>query len=263
MNPLYVPRSTAGVFICDASDIAWQDAGKPGIALKPVRFDAERGEYLGLVGFEAMVRSGTHQHQAVASSYFVDGALVDHQGAAHAGQVGINLKGATHDAIAYRKTLLVSKLEGPVTYLPGEGEVFSLHAGAHLDEFETPSRDSLPDINVQVDALAEQATGIDGVARRMIFDYAGTAQTRRLVELSLRPRSVIRRFVTTARTELWIHGGAISVNGAVAHPNCFAIIEAATEVDITSRFGARLLAWAEGPVRWLQRPEAAELFGFG
>jgi hypothetical protein len=262
MTPQYVPHSKAGVFVCDAGAVPWQDAGKAGIMLKPIRFDGERGEFLGLVGFDAMARSGTHQHQAVASSYFIDGALVDHQGAAHAGQVGINLKGATHDAIAYRKTLLVSKLEGPVTYLPGEGEVFSLHAGAYLDSFETPDRNSLPDINVDVGALTECATGFDGVARRVIFDYAGTPERRRLAELSLRPRTSIDRFVTGARTELWIHGGAISINGQVAHANCFVIIEPQTEVGIASRFGARLLAWAEGPARWLERRDTPELFGF-
>jgi hypothetical protein len=84
-----------GVYVFDPAEMAWQDAGKTGVAQKTGRRDGERGWFLGLIGMEPMVRSGLHQHQGVATSYFVDGGLTDYQGAIRTGEVGINLKGAT------------------------------------------------------------------------------------------------------------------------------------------------------------------------
>ena len=247
MQQVYAMTGKHGVFVCDASTIPWQGAGKDGISLKPVRYDGERGQFLGLVGFEPFVRSGTHQHQGVASSYFIDGALTDHQGTASAGEVGVNLKGATHDAIAYRKTLLVSRLEAPVLYLPQEEQLSLVHAGAHQQDFETPDVAAPADLNIRVADLAATQVGIDGIARRMVFDYAGCDDDHRLIELSIRARSALPAWRAAQRIELWLHGGAITVNGQQAWGNCFVIIEPDTEVTMASRFGARMLLWADAP----------------
>ncbi len=249
MQTVFKPVSRAGVFICDAAQLDWQPAGKPGISLKPVRYDAEQGQFLGLVGFEAMVRSGTHQHQGVATSYFIDGALTDHQGSACAGEVGVNLRGATHDAIAYRKSLLVSRLEAPVLYLPEEDHLSLVHAGASQAAFETADVDALTDLNICVDQQTQIETGVSGVRRRMIFDYAGCEQDRRLLELQLRARCAAVHWRSASRVELWVHGGGIVLNGQALWGNCFAIIEPDTTIQIESRFGARLLVWADGPIQ--------------
>lgn len=266
MQQVYAPTGKQGVFVCDASSLEWQSAGKEGISLKPVRYDSERGQFLGLVGFEPLVRSGTHQHQGVASSYFVDGALTDHQGSASAGEVGVNLKGATHDAIAYRKTLLVSRLEAPVLYLPQEDHLALVHAGARHQMFETPDVDAPPDLNIRVTDLAAVPTGVDGVNRRMVFDYAGCDDDHRLIELGLRPRSALPRWRAAQRVEFWVHGGGLTVNGQPAWGNCFVIIEPNTEVLLDSRFGARLLVWADGPATVLSAEGVSRalnnLFGF-
>ena len=94
--------------------LKWQTAGKAGLALKPVREDREKGRFLGLVGFEPVTRSGLHQHLGVATSFILDGGLTDYQGAIELHEAGINLKGATHDAVAYQRSLMVSRLEAPV-----------------------------------------------------------------------------------------------------------------------------------------------------
>lgn len=248
MQTVFSPQCRQGVFVCDASALEWQPAGKPGIVLRPVRYDGARGEFLGMVGFDPLVRSGTHQHQGVASSYFVDGALTDHQGSAVAGEVGINLKGATHDAIAYRKSLLVSRLEGPVLYLPEEDHLSLVHAGARHEGFETLNVDAPTDLNIRLDGQALVETGAAGVRRRLVFDYAGCADNHRLIEWQLRARSALPAWKTTQRVELWIHGGGLLLNGQPMWGNCFAIIEPDTEVLIESRFGARVLVWADGPV---------------
>ncbi len=269
MQSVFNPVTRQGVFVCDASQIDWQPAGKPGISLKPVRYDADNGQFLGLVGFEAMVRSGTHQHQGVATSYFVDGALTDHQGSAEAGEVGVNLLGATHDAIAYRKSLLVSRLEAPVLYLPEEDHLSLVHAGARHAAFETREVDALTDLNICVNQQVQIDTGVAGVRRRMIFDYAGCADDRRLLELQLRARCEPLRWRSSSRIELWVHGGGLMLNGQPLWGNCFAIVEPDTTVQIESRFGARLLVWADGPVQpgsdHLQadsQQRSSDLFGF-
>ena len=269
MHGVFMPVARHGVFVCDASQIDWQAAGKPGISLKPVRYDAENGQFLGLVGFEPMVRSGTHQHQGVATSYFVDGALTDHQGCAQAGEVGVNRKGATHDAIAYQKSLLVSRLEAPVLYLPDEEQLSLVHAGARQANFETDDVHALTDLNINVNQQVQLETGVRGVRRRMIFDYADCENDRRLLELQVQARATTLHWCSSARVELWVHGGGIVLNGQSLWGNCFAIIEPDTPVQVESRFGARILVWADGPVlagSELTRASAlatsSDLFGF-
>lgn len=259
-----------GAYVYDPATLDWHEAGKTGVVQKVVRRDDERGRFLGLIGMEPMVRSGLHQHQGVATSYFVDGGLTDYQGAILAGQVGINLKGATHDAIAYARTLFVARLEGPVTYPPQDGPLHGLHAGARHALLANPAPDVPPDINVSIDALPAQGTGCDGVVRRTVFDYAPTSDDHRMVQLSIRPQSRMPRLVVTGHTELWIRGGLLEVDGRVAHAGCFVILEPTAEVSLASPFGALVLAWAEGPCHWIDPPAGvdgapparADLFGY-
>ncbi|HRH93635.1 MAG TPA: hypothetical protein PKV72_03840 [Candidatus Peribacteria bacterium] len=92
-----------------------------------------------------------HQHRGVATSFVLDGALVDFAGPISLHQAGINLHGATHDAIAYQHTLLVSRLEGPVVYPASRGTLTGLHAGSRHAEFGNPAPEASPDINVAVE----------------------------------------------------------------------------------------------------------------
>lgn len=264
--PLVLDRAASrrGVYLVDATGLPWRDAGASGIALRTVREDRVAGQFLGLVGFEPLARSGLHQHQGVATSFFVDGGLTDHSGSAGLHEAGINLKGATHDAIAYRRTLLVSRLEAPVTYPPESGALSTLHSGAFHARIADPAPDVPPDLNVRVDALAAVPLAMPGATRRMVFDYAGTGSAHRMTQLSLRPGTVLPAFETGALVELWVRGGAITIDGRSAHGNCFVVIEPGARPRIASPYGAVLLAWSEGPMRWLdQAPAAAgDLFGF-
>ena len=71
----------------------------------------------------------------VASSFVVQGGLTDYHGAVRLHQAGINVKGSTHDAIAYEQTVLASRLEGPVLYPPA-GEITGVHAGSRYGDFK-------------------------------------------------------------------------------------------------------------------------------
>ncbi len=242
--------------IIDMAQRPWQATANPGLWLKPVRDDAALGQFLGLVRFDAQARSGLHQHQGVATSFVIDGGLTDYHGSIGLHQAGINVRDSTHDAVAYQHTVLVSRLEGPVSYPPRDA-ISGVHSGSYSAEFVNPDPDVPPEINVEVDALALHETGIAGVRSQLIFDYAGTGSAHRMLQLHLRPTCSLA-FQTSALTEFWVRGGNLLINGQAAYANCFVCLPADIQVEIESPFGALLLLWAEGAPK--QAPGA--LFGF-
>lgn len=264
--PLLLDRSRTrgGVHVVDAADLTWRGTGRPGLALRCVREDRAAGQFLGLVGFEPLARSGLHQHQGVATSFFVDGGLTDHSGSAGLHDAGINLAGATHDAVAYQRTLLVSRLEAPVSYPLEDGPASQLHTGAFNAVIVNARPEVPPDLNVPVDALQPVHLPLPGTVRRTVFDYAGTGSAHRFSQLTLRPGTAWPRFEAASLLELWVRGGAVTLDGRTAHANCFAVIEPGARVQLAAPFGAVLLAWSEGPVQWPDA-DAARLgdpFGF-
>lgn len=261
IQPSYQRAAAGRVHVFDAAALPWQATANPGLKLKAVRNDDAQGEFLGLVAFAPFVRSAVHQHTGVATSFVVDGGLTDYHGSLTLHQVGINVRGSTHDAISYQSTVLVSRLEGPVLYPPEEGEPSGVHAGSRLQSFVNPDPDVPPEVNVSIDPLPREATGITGVARQGVFDYAGTGTARRMVQLHWRPTTA----TPTARAgdwiELWVRGGELLVNGQRAWANCFVVIEPGASFELRAPYGACAIAWAEGREAW---PDgvAGNLFGF-
>jgi len=253
------------VHVYDAADLAWQSAGKSGLALKPVREDREKGRFLGLVGFEPVTRSGLHQHLGVATSFVLDGGLTDYYGAVTLHEAGINLKGATHDAVAYRKTLLVSRLDAPVVYPAETGRDFALHIGPRFGEIRNAHPELAPDINVAVDRLPAEPTLVAGVTRKTIFDYALSAGEHRYVQMAMLPGSSVPAFKTRAPLEIWVRAGDLRLGGKLACGNCFALVEPGTTVALASDFGALFHAWSDAPIDWLDgatKAQRPDLFGF-
>jgi len=264
-----MPRPAAvskSVHVYDAEGLKWQTAGKAGLALKPVREDRDQGRFLGLVAFEPATRSGLHQHLGVATSFILDGGLTDYQGSVRLHEAGINLKGATHDAVAYQRSLMVSRLEAPVIYPLETGRDYALHSGPRFGEIRNPNPELPPDINIAVDRLPVLPTAISGVTRRMIFDYALSQGEHRYVQLGMLPGSATPRFTTRAPLELWLRAGDLRVGGAVAYANCFVIVEPGATIEIASSFGALFHAWSEGPTDWADgsagKTARSDLFGF-
>lgn len=255
-------RSASAVRVYDAATLEWQTAGKTGLALKPVREDREKGRFLGLVGFEPLTRSGLHQHLGVATSFVLDGSLTDYQGPVSLHQAGINLKGATHDAIAYQKTLLVSRLEAPVIYPEATDRDYALHTGPRFGSIRNPNPEAEPDINVSVDLLHPLPTAIGGVTRKMIFDYARSNGEHRYAQVGMISGSKTPAFTTAALLELWVRAGDIRVGGKVAYANCFVVVEPGTTIAIESDFGASFHAWSEAPVQWADGAGGPDPFGF-
>ncbi len=254
-------RHANKVYAYDMLEAAWTDTGLEGLRQKIVRIDREQGLFLGMLAFEPMTRTGLHQHQATAISYFLDGSLCDYSGFASAGMAGINLRGATHDAIAYNRCLLAARLEGPVTY-PSKNGHATVHAGSRPAEIVNSAPEVMPDINIPVDALPLLTTALPGVTRQLVFDYAGTGTDRRLVQLSLFPGARLPAHVTSSLVEFFLLGGDVRVNGKSATGGSFVVIEPDAEVDIASTYGARLLAWAEGPAPWADGRARPDCYGF-
>lgn len=250
------------VHVYDAEALKWHSVGKAGLALKPVREDREKGHFLGLVAFEPNTRSGLHQHLGVATSFILDGGLTDYQGSIGLHDAGINFKGSTHDAIAYQRSLMVSRLEAPVIYPPGTDRDYALHTGPRFGDFRNPHPELPPDINVAVDRVPALPTSIAGVTRRMIFDYARSKGEHRYVQLGMLPGSATPAFTTRAPLELWLRAGDIRAGGAVAHANCFVIVEPGATIEIASDFGALFHAWSDAPIDWADGAKRADLFGF-
>jgi anti-sigma factor ChrR (cupin superfamily) len=255
-------NGNGGVGVYDMLAAPWTEAGKAGIAQKVVRVDHARGHYLGLVAFDQLVSSGLHQHLGLATSYVVQGSLTDYGSNIVRGQMGINLKGATHDAVAYEKCLLVARLEGPVVYPPHDGPIHRLHAGARHSDIVNRAPEVMPDINITVEAVPLSATSLAGVSRRMIFDYKATDDDRRLVQLQFLPGARVPAHRTSALVEWFVLGGDVWIGNHEAKGGSFVCIEPDSEVMLSSRYGALLFAWAEGPMQWSDGKPRPDLYGF-
>lgn len=249
-------RLAAGVYAYDLAELPWRETERGTAREKAVRRDDEAGLFLGLLQFDPLSRSGVHQHLGVATSYFLAGSLTDHQGTAREGCVGINLPGATHDAVSYGGCLLVSRLEGPVVIPQGS---LAVHPHAGKARVRNAAPETPPDILVELATAHAAGTRLAGVVRRALFDYAGTGQDRRMCSLHFLPRTEGHTVAHSALADLFVMAGDLRVNGkAVAGP-AFVVVEPGTTVTLGSEFGCSLLAWAEGPA---VGDREAELYGF-
>ena len=242
------PRT--GVLGYAREDLTWHQTEKAGMRLAPVRASRETGQFLGYLLFERFAETGVHQHLGPAFSYFLPGGLTDFQGTAQAGEMGINLEGATHTAIAYGETLAASRLEAPVIY-PSEdsvkGEV--LHTGATAGEIENLAPEILPDLNVPLCAIPWAPLCWAGVQRRMVFDYREAALDRRNVQLRLLPGTRTPPFETTAPVDVYVVGGDLTAGGVTVGSGGFVVIEPGARIELSTRYGASAIFWAEGPTR--------------
>ncbi len=111
----------------------------------------------------------------------IDNGVMDHHVVIRLHKAGIKLKGATHDAIGCQSTVLVSHLEGPVSY-PTSASTSSVHTGAYAACDGRDHRpDAAPGINLPVDASPRFATRIGGAS-------AGRRAVRVRLQLSSRNR---------------------------------------------------------------------------
>jgi hypothetical protein len=239
--------ATRGVHGYAHQDLVWVDTNQSGIRLKPVRATRESGKFLGYLAFDGMTNTGVHQHLGPAFSYFLSGGLSDYQGTASMGQMGINLAGATHDAIAYAPTLMAAKLEAPVLYAEAASAVGqAIHEGARAGEIINREPELLPDINITVDQLPWIGTAYAGVQRRTVFDYAPTDLDRRCIEVRLLPGAKTQMLEATAPMDVFVRGGDLAAGNVHVTGGGFVVIEPGSRFALSSQYGALAFFWLEG-----------------
>ena len=243
---VYTPARAGRVHVFDATAMPWERQARPGLFMKTIRIDDANGEFLGQIRFDPYVRSGLHQHQGLASSFLLEGSLTDYHGPVHTNCMGINFLGSTHDAMAYVPTTLVSKLEGCVTYPKSDRLISGIHAGSTYEDFRNPQPEVAPESNIPVDEVVPIETGVPGLRRQPIYDYAGSGLDRRMLQWRVRPETEIPEWQATERVEMWVRGGELAIDGERAWANCFVVVEPGATLRISSPFGALVLLWAEG-----------------
>lgn len=266
MNSRIAPvrASRPDVYVSRQEALIWKDASRPGLRLAPVHEDRETGHFLGLLGFEAMATSGLHQHSDAAFSYMLSGSIRDYGGKTDAGEMGINLAGATHEAIAFVPSVVASRLDGHVLYAGEENPQAAtphLHAGGRFGDFRNQRPEDPPTLNVDVEGIAASATSVAGLSRRLISDYHGTPHDFRNAAMTLIPGTRVPPFATRAPIEIFVIAGSFEINKQLATGGGFCMVEAGAQVRLASTHGAFLIAWSEAPVQWLDG-ERPDLFGF-
>jgi hypothetical protein len=253
-----------GIAVHDMAAAEWVPSGPAGIAQQNIRSDPANGRWFGGVRFAPLSRSGVHRHLGPAASFMLSGSLVDHVTRMSGGQALINLTGAVHDVICYDAALVVARVDGPVLY-PSEADgvlnELGLAAGKAGETIGTTVGQPA-DVLIDVEAQTEVPGPVPGVARRALFDYAGQAHRARYAQLVLAPGTRVPAHVATGMTDLFVLAGEIRAGDATAGSGCYVTIAADTELTLSTNYGARLLAWSDAPVRWLDGAERGDLYGW-
>lgn len=257
-------RNTPRIAVHDMTATEWVPSGPPGVEQQNIRNDVPAGRWFGGVRFAPLARSGVHRHLGPVGSYMLSGSLIDHVTRMTGGQAVMNLTGAVHDVICYDASMFIARVDGPILYPRDKTGVLNElgleadNAGESVDA--TVGEPS--DICIDVESLAALPGPVPSVSRRTLYDYNGQPHQARYVQLVLAPGTQVPTHVTTATTDLFVLAGEIRAGDEAAGSGCYVTIDAETEMTLTSRYGARVLAWADGPVRWLDGAKRGDLYGW-
>lgn len=252
------------IAVHDMTATSWVPSGPPGIEQQNIRNDVAAGRWFGGVRFAPLARSGVHRHLGPVGSYMLSGSLIDHVTRMSGGQAVINLTGAVHDVICYDASMFISRVDGPILYPRDKTGVLNElgrqadNAGESIDA--TVGQPA--DICLEIETLPELPGPVAGLTRRMLYDYAGQKWRARYCQLILAPGAEVPAHVATAMTDLFVMAGEIRAGDEAAGSGCYVTIDAETEMTLSSRYGARVLAWADGPVRWLDGTPRGDLYGW-
>lgn len=252
----------AGISVVRMADVPWTPSGANGVLQQEIRYDTKGGHYFGAAKFSAHSQSGIHRHVGPAVSYMVHGALFDHDSEVRAGQAYINVSGAVHDVVAYDDCLSIARLDGPVLYPTDEGIYYRLRDAAEEREGIDDTVGLKPNLYVTVNDVAAEPTGLGRVGRRMIYDYARDAWDARFVQLVLEPGAQIPVHRTTRRVDWFVLAGGLVLDDRAVQAASYVSFEAGARTTVGSRYGCRILAWADGPVEWDGGDGPPDLYGF-
>ena len=87
-----------------------------------------------------------------------------------------------------------------------------------------------------------------------------------MTQLMLLPGCKVPAPALSGLVDLYVLGGDVTFRAndrsASAKAGDFVIMEPETLVEFSSRYGASLLLWADGPALWADGPASPELYGF-
>lgn len=252
------------IAVHDMTATDWVPSGPPGVEQQNIRNDIAAGRWFGGVRFAPLARSGVHRHLGPVGSYMLSGSLIDHVTRMTGGQAVINLTGAVHDVICYDASMFIARVDGAILYPRHKTGVLNelgLEAGNAGESIDATVGEPA-DICLDVETLPALPGPVPGVTRRMLYDYAGQPWQARYSELVLAPGARAPAHATTAMTDLFVLSGEVRAGDEAAGSGCYVTIDPETEMTLTSRYGARLLAWADGPVRWLDGASRSDLYGW-
>lgn len=232
-----------GTVVRPAGTLPWAPLPQDGTEALVLRTDPRTGAGVSMLRFAEGSTTGLHRHAALATSWFVSGSLLDFQGPAGAGELGVNLPGATHDACARQDTLLLSRLDGPVHPVPLTAEL----RGPDRDDPLTPVRTDVlgpPDVNVLAAAVAWEHTRFPGVARRTLWQ---AGPNRAVALLRLAPGTTVPRHLHLAPLDTYVLRGAVRDDEREYAEGDYAFTGTGTRRSLRSDTGAELLVWADGP----------------
>lgn len=247
--------------IKNMSDLPWVDSGKDGVLSQILRYDTTEGRFFGAARFEPMSRSGVHRHLGPAVSYMLEGSLSDHDNDVREGQAYINLTGAVHDVICYRSALAVARVDGAILYPNDDGIFHRLGDAADATETVDDTVGGETNLYITVEDLEARDLGIDGLSTRAIYDYAGDPWEARFVQIELRAGTTIPAHETSGLVDWFVIAGEVTINNQRAGSGSYVTIEPDTQAFVSSRYGCRLLAWSDGPARWLDA-DLRDIYGF-
>lgn len=252
---------STGVRVVSAATLEWEPVGSGNVRQKIVRANEETGEFLGLMSIDAFARTGLHKHLDVAFAYHLSGASTNYSTLVTRGQLGITLNGTVHETVIYEPTLSVVRTEGRTMYPQSSGSDH-VHAGAVHGEMSVADRQWCGCLSIDAASVAAEATGVDGLVRRVLFDYAATGKNRRLCEFGALPKTAVAHHVAADRLEFYVIAGDIRANGLEARAGDFILVDAGTVLEWGSSFGSRVLVWADAAARSESMPGAERLYGF-
>lgn len=252
-----------GVRLCSTAALEWEPLGKGNVRQRVVRNDPDSGQFLGMMQLDALACTGIHKHLDVAFAFHLAGSSTNYSAVVRPGQLGITLAGTVHDTVIYENALTIVRTEGRTMFPPPLGGEVHLHSGAVYGEMTTDPAQPSGCLTIVPESLPLAPTAVAGIARRMLFDYAPTGKNRRLVEFAALPQTAIAPHRMSERLEIFVIAGDLSVNAIQAGPADFVLVDAGKQIQWETRYGCRLLAWADGPSTWIDSgSDVAELYGF-
>ena len=248
LQPSYQRERAGRVHVFDAGTMPWEDTARPGPDDEndPHRRRARR------VPRPDPLRSLRSQRRPSASGRGVElhprgrPHRLSRAGAAAPDGNQLPRLDPRRDGLRAERAGLQARGPGDV---PEEraADLSGIHAGSTYEDFRNPAPEVAPEINVDVDRVVPIETGIAGMRRQPVYDYAGSGLVRRMLQWQLRPETTVPAWQASDWVELWVRGGELIVNDTKAYANCFVVIEPGATVRMSSPFGAIALVWAEGP----------------